>query len=69
MPAQKNITLQVNHSVEQIESNHLVFTPSKECDINIQVTDGWAITGHYRNQILQTITLQKTSSPVETYHG
>ena len=69
MPAQKNIILQVNPSVEQTKSNHPVFTHTKDCDINIQVANGWAITGHYHNQALQTITLQKTSSEDETNHG
>ena len=59
MSIQKNIKLQVQHSKEGAPLRFAASLPAKDCEINIQVADGWAITGHYRNQTLQTITLQK----------
>ena len=62
MTTQKDITLQVNPSIVKTQLDFETNTPPQDCDINIRVADGWAVTGHYRNQVLQTVRLQKTSS-------
>jgi len=54
--------LQVNNSMEKMEKDFDPLSPTKDCDINIQVTNGWAITGHYQNYTLQAITLQKLTA-------
>jgi hypothetical protein len=69
MLIQKNITLQINHSSEKVPSNITMVDLNTDCDINIQVANGWAINGHYRNQILQTITLLKVSSKENVRNG
>lgn len=63
MSVQKNITLQINHSMDKIIKDTHPPSPPGDCDINIQVASGWAVTGHYQNNILQAITLQKSISP------
>jgi hypothetical protein len=65
MSAQKYIILQVNTSKEIIQSDFDAVSPTMDCDINIQVADGWAITGHYHAQTLQAVTLQKTTCQEE----
>ena len=62
MSIQKNIILQIDHSNEKMPPDFVATTPTEGYDINIQVANGWAITGHYHNQILQTITLKKIST-------
>ena len=62
MSAKKNIKLKVSNPLER-ESFMVQATPAADmCDINIQVANGWEIIGHYRDQILQTITLQKSKT-------
>ncbi len=63
MSVQKNITLQVNSPMEHKQHEIETVNTTEDCNINIRVTNGWEITGHYRNQTLQTITLQKPVSP------
>jgi hypothetical protein len=62
MSVQKNITLQVNNSMEMIAKDFDPLSPTKDCDISIQVANGWAITGHYQNYALQAITLKKSTA-------
>ena len=62
MYIQKNIILQVHQSIRKMNSNFVTTTSIEDCDINVQVANGWTITGHYSNQVLQTITLEKTPS-------
>jgi hypothetical protein len=69
MSVQKNITLHVNHPKENTWSDCAAITSPKDCNIHIQVASGWAITGHYRNQTLQTITLEKSLSKESSHHG
>lgn len=69
MSVEKNIKLQVNHPIEYKQNEIEAATPTNICDINIQVANGWEITGHYRNQTLQTITLQKSMVAEENKHG
>jgi hypothetical protein len=65
MSVQKNIMLQVNNSMEKMKKDFDPLSSTKDCDINIQVANGWAITGHYQNNTLQTLTLQKTAQSEE----
>jgi hypothetical protein len=61
MSVHKYINLQVCDSKKTTQPNFDPLSPAENCDINILVADGWAITGHYRDQTLQSVTLQKTS--------
>jgi hypothetical protein len=69
MPAQKNITLHVNHSAEKIGPDFAALHPTENCNINIQLTGRWVVTGHYRNRVLHTIMLQKSSLDQVNKHG
>jgi len=63
MSVQDRLTVQVNHLLKDPQT-HPAATPAENCEINVRVANGWAITGHYRNNNLQAITLQKTSQTV-----
>jgi len=65
MSGEKNIKLQVNHPIEYRKYEIETTFPADTCDINIHVANGWEITGHYQNQTLQTITLQKSLAAEE----
>ena len=65
MSIEKNIRLQVNNPMDHKQQEIDTASPTEDCNINIRVTTGWEITGHYRNQTLQTITLQKFTAPEE----
>ena len=69
MSIQKNITFQVHPSTMKMHSNFAAATLTEDCDINIQVANGWTITGHYCNQVLQTVTLEKTDSEGSDHNG
>ena len=58
---ERKILLQVTHPLEQVQAIEPA-THAQECNIELHVGDGWAIRGSYRNQILQRVTLQKTTS-------
>jgi hypothetical protein len=60
MSVQKNISLQVANPREKTQSDFAAPNSAGDCDIDIQVTNGWIVTGHYKNNMLQSITLQKT---------
>ena len=60
MSGQKHFHLNVNYPNPVLQPVPESISPTEDCRINIQVADGWAITGHYKNNVLQTITLQKT---------
>jgi hypothetical protein len=60
MSVKNQLTVQVDHL---LEDQQMKFSPSSagKCEINVQVAEGWAITGHYQDNTLRTVTLQKTS--------
>ena len=60
MPVQQNIELQVFRTNNQPSGNQRESAPVQDYEINVHVVDGWAITGHYQNNTLHTVTLQKT---------
>ena len=62
MSVQKNITVQVDNLREKIKKDASRYSPTQNCAIQIQVANGWAVTGHYCGHTLQNVTLQKTSS-------
>lgn len=64
MSGQKNFHLNVNYPSPVLQPGFEVPSPADDYQINIQVANGWAISGHYKNNVLQTITLSKT--PVST---
>ena len=60
---QKKISLRINTPLEgELQATNAP-SPMDDYQIQLQVTDGWAITGSYRDQTLTTVTLQKRSSP------
>lgn len=59
MTVQTHIELQVNRVVDEAPTQLGVVDPAREYEINIQVAEGWAVTGHYRDRILQAVTLKK----------
>lgn len=61
MPVPKNITVLVNNSIGKIKDDLDPLSSTQDYDINIRVADGWAITGHYQNNSLQTITIEKST--------
>ena len=63
MSDKKHFTLQVDHLLDEQQTPPQT-TSSGKCEINVQVANGWAITGHYQNNTLQTITLRKTMEAV-----
>ncbi len=67
MSTQNQRTVQLDHLLEAPQRPHT--TSTGNCEVNVKVANGWAITGHYRNNALQAITLQKISQPEETSHG
>ena len=62
MSVRKNIKLQVNNPLERNALMAQAAPSANLCAINIHVANGWEIIGHYRDQILQTITLQKSTA-------
>jgi hypothetical protein len=58
MSVQKNIKLQIHRGQNFRPSCSSVSIPAHS-EINIQVADGWVITGHYCDQTLQAVTLRK----------
>ena len=60
---QNQLTVELAHLFDQSPQTHPV--PDGKGEINVQVADGWAITGHYHNNTLQAVTLRKTS-PTES---
>jgi hypothetical protein len=57
---QKNFYLQVGDRFEIGTAESQPACESTDCNIEIQVGGGWAVSGYYRNRILQTVKLQKT---------
>lgn len=60
MSVQKNIKLEVNR-IQTPAPSRLGASRPVQSEINIQVSDDWVITGHYCDQILQTVTLIKNT--------
>jgi hypothetical protein len=56
----KNFYLQVGDRFENDTAESQPACESTDCNIEIQVGGGWAVSGYYRNRILQTVKLQKT---------
>jgi hypothetical protein len=65
MSVQNRLTVQVDHLFKESQT-HCVATTTEKCEINVLVVNGWAITGHYQNNTLKTITLQKTSQAISS---
>jgi len=61
MPVQKNITVFVNHSIDEVKKDLDPLSSTTDYEIYIRVADGWAITGRYQNKILNAITLEKST--------
>ena len=51
----------VNSSLNVEEQPNLTSQPG-DYSIDIQAADGWVITGQYKNNVLQAITVQKTAA-------
>jgi len=62
MSDQKYFQLNVTNPVPDSQAQFGTSSPADDCQINIRVANGWAITGHYQNHTLQAITLEKSSA-------
>ena len=64
----KKFYLQVGDRVENETVQSQPISNSTDCNIEIRVGGGWAVSGYYRDQILQSVMLQK-HSPERTGHN
>ena len=55
----RKFLLQFSHPLAEAQAIQ-AGCPAAECNIELQVGEGWAIRGSYRNQTLSKVTLQKT---------
>jgi len=55
--------MNLNYPVIDKQSGLEIASSNDDCCINVQVASGWVVTGYYRNNVLQTVTLQKTAEP------
>jgi hypothetical protein len=64
MSDQKHIHLNVNYPILPPQPGSETASPAEDYQINIQVANGWAITGYYHDHTLQAITLKKSTMEV-----
>ena len=63
MSTRNPLTVQISHLIEAPPTPLApVAALVDNYEINVQAAHGWAIIGHYKNNLLQTVTLQKTTT-------